>query len=141
MSYFISTPTLQTDPCFLLRTLFGFVILNVSFPSPSRSLYNNLSLSLTLSPAVSSSLSSSLFLHPLRAAGAGGCWQVAAVLCLSACRRLPTCVCSNLCECECTCAGRSLHMFSFVPVCVCAPAPVCPALIEQGTAEESSQSR
>lgn len=92
------------DFFFLIHTLFGFIFLNVSFPSPSLSLYNNLygflsfftPLPLSLPPS-HPPFPSSLFLHPLRAAGTGGLWQVAAVLCLSACRRLPTRVCVCVC--------------------------------------------
>lgn len=102
----VFTPTVSPH-----ANVFPSLLLCVSFPSPSPSLHNNLdafvclvltslpfSLLLSHTPPAHPTSPSGLFLHPLRAAGTGGWWQVAAALCLSACRRLPTCACVCVCE-------------------------------------------
>lgn len=107
---------------------------------------------LSLSPLLSHSpFPSSLVLLPLRAAWTGGLWQVVAVLCLLACRRLPTrlCVCVRVKSLRinvsvvhvCACAlrhgcvgmwrGLSVHMLIFfVRKClfVCVFVLICPAV-------------
>lgn len=145
----------KIDPHCLLHARFCFILLNVSFPSPSPSLYNNLddfvslfshSCCLTL-PFHQSASSTHWGLLEQVACGrllprsacrpAGGCLPV----CVSVCMHVKVCIWNvsvNACVQTCLCICSVLCQF-VLSVCVCVL--VCPALIEQRTGEELSQSR
>lgn len=145
----------KIDPRCLLHATFRLILLNVSFPSPSPSLYNN------LDDFVSLFSHSCCLTLPFHQSSSSTHWglleQVACgrLLPRSACRPAGGClpVCVYLCVCMLKSAYEMwawMHAcrpaFAYVQFCaslcwVCVCVLVCPALIEQRTGEELSQSR